>query len=93
MTQVGDEQQHLKENVEAEVDAQQQARRKAWRGLLIPAVGSAAFFTSTLLGIARTHRQYGWPSDAFGWTDYALMSIPFVILALGLTEEIKEAQG
>ncbi len=83
----------LQEQVEAEVDAKQEARRKAWRGMLIPAVGSAAFFTSTLLGIGRTYRQYGWPSDAFGWTDYALMSIPFVILALGLTEEIKEAQG
>ena len=87
------EQEHLQEQVEAQVDAQQEARRKAWRGKLIPAVGSAAFFTSTLLGIGRTYRQYGWPSDAFGWTDYALMSIPFVILALGLTEEIKEAQG
>lgn len=90
---VGHEQKHIKTQVEAEVDAKVEQRRKAWRGLLIPAVGSAAFFTSTLLGITRTYRQYGWPSDAFGWTDYALMSIPFVILALGLTEEIKEAQG
>ncbi|MAY90136.1 MAG: hypothetical protein CMN00_03000 [Rickettsiales bacterium] len=90
---VGQEQKHIETQVEAEVDARAEQRRKAWRGLLIPAVGSAAFFTSTLLGVARTYRQYGWPSDAFGWTDYALMSIPFVILALGLTEEIKEAQG
>ena len=90
---VGHEQKHIENKVEAEADAQTEQRRKAWSGLLIPAVGSAAFFTSTLLGITRTYRQYGWPSDAFGWTDYALMSIPFVILALGLTEEIKEAQG
>jgi|TARA_B100001564_G_scaffold231128_1_gene195211 hypothetical protein len=90
---VDHEQKHIETQVEAEVDARSEQRRKAWRGLLIPAVGSAAFFTSTLLGVARTYRQYGWPSDAFGWTDYALMSIPFVILALGLTEEIKEAQG
>jgi len=90
---VGHEQKHIENQVEAEADAQTEQRRKAWRGMLIPAVGSAAFFTSTLLGITRTYRQYGWPSDAFGWTDYALMSIPFVILALGLTEEIKEAQG
>lgn len=87
------EQKHVQAQVESEVQSQQEGRRKAWRGMLIPAVGSAAFFTSTLLGIGRTYRQYGWPSDAFGWTDYALMSIPFVILALGLTEEIKEAQG
>ncbi|MBP98851.1 hypothetical protein CMK18_23120 [Candidatus Poribacteria bacterium] len=90
---VGHEQKHIENQVVAEADAQTEQRRKAWRGMLIPAVGSAAFFTSTLLGITRTYRQYGWPSDAFGWTDYALMSIPFVILALGLTEEIKEAQG
>jgi hypothetical protein len=87
------EQKHVQSQVESEVQSQQEGRRKAWRGMLIPAVGSAAFFTSTLLGIGRTYRQYGWPADAFGWTDYALMSIPFVILALGLTEEIKEAQG
>ncbi|HIK68015.1 MAG TPA: hypothetical protein EYF95_08615 [Flavobacteriales bacterium] len=86
------EQKHVQAQIESEVQSQQESRRKAWRGMLIPAVGSAAFFTSTLLGIGRIYRQYGWPSDAFGWSDYALMSIPFVILALGLTEEIKEAQ-
>ena len=89
------EQKHVQAQVESEVQSQQEGRRNGLeRNVLIPAVGSAeAFFTSTLLGIGRTYRQYGWPSDAFGWTDYALMSIPFVILALGLTEEIKEAQG
>ena len=89
----GHEQEHIEKQVDAEVDAKTDARRRAWRNMLIPAVGSAAFFTSTLLGITRTYRQYGWPSDAFNWTDYALMSIPLVILALGLSEEIKEAQG
>jgi hypothetical protein len=64
------EQDHLTEKVEEAVDDKQQSRRRAWRGMLIPAVGSAAF----------------------GWSDYALMSIPFVILGLALTEEIKEAQ-
>ena len=86
------EQDHLTEKVEEAVDDKQQSRRRAWRGMLIPAVGSAAFFTTTLLGVGRTYRQYGWPSDAVGWSDYALMSIPFVILGLALTEEIKEAQ-
>ena len=45
------EQKHVQAQVESEVQSQQEGRRKAWRGMLIPAVGSAAFFTSTLLGI------------------------------------------
>ena len=91
MTQVGDEQQQLQENVEAEVDAQQQARRKAWRSLLIPAVGSAAFLLLPFRYCSHSS-SIRLASDAFGWTDYALMSIPFVILALGLKRE-SGAQG
>jgi len=62
--------------------------RKEWRLLLIPAVGSAAFFSSMLVNIIKTHRKHGWPQNAFGTTDYVLMAIPFAIIALALYEEV-----
>jgi len=62
--------------------------RKEWRGLLIPAVGSAAFFSSMLVNVLKTHRKHGWPKNAFGTTDYILMAIPFAIIALALHEEV-----
>ena len=36
------EQKHVQAQVESEVQSQQEGRRKAWRGMLIPAVGSAS---------------------------------------------------
>lgn len=71
-------------------EAEMLARRKAWRNLLIPAVGSAAFFTSTMLGVIRTKKQHGWPNGAFYISDYLLMGIPFLILGLGFFEEFSD---
>lgn len=82
-----DEKADITEKVDDAANAQEEVRRKAWRNLLIPAVGSAAFFTATFLNVLRTHQQYGWPGNAFTVTDYALMSIPFVIIVLGIAEE------
>jgi len=77
----------ISENLQDQKDAQELARRKAWRNLLIPAVGSAAFFTSTMLGVIRTHKQHGWPNGSFYLSDYLLMGVPFLILSLGFFEE------
>jgi len=77
----------ISENLQDQKDAQELARRKAWRNLLIPAVGSAAFFTSTMLGVIRTHKQHGWPNGSFYLSDYLLMGVPFLILSLGIFEE------
>ena len=60
--------------------------RNTWRALLIPAVGSAAFFASTVVNVIKTYRRVGWPKGAFTTTDYVLMSIPFAIMALAFTE-------
>lgn len=62
--------------------------RKAWRGLLVPAVGSAAFFAATLINVINLHKNHGWPKDAFKKTDYVLMAIPFIIIALAIGEEV-----
>jgi hypothetical protein len=77
----------ISEKRSEEEEAKMSARRKAWRNLLIPAVGSAAFFTSTMLGIIRTKKQHGWPNGSFYISDYLLMGIPFLILGLGFYEE------
>ena len=62
--------------------------RKEWRTLLIPAVGSAAFFSSMLVNVIKTHRSHGWPKNAFSISDYLLMGIPFIIIGLALHEEV-----
>jgi hypothetical protein len=70
--------------------------RSAWRSLLVPAVGSAAFFASTVIGFIRTYRKYGFPQDAFKPFDYALMSIPFAIIGMAFlyqSEEVKQENG
>ena len=81
------ETQKLTENLQDQKESQELARRKAWRNLLIPAVGSAAFFTSTMLGVIRTRKQHGWPNGSFYLSDYLLMGVPFLILSLGFFEE------
>tara|TARA_Y100000310_G_scaffold336414_2_gene420877 strand:+ start:705 stop:962 length:258 start_codon:yes stop_codon:yes gene_type:complete len=60
--------------------------RLAWRGMLIPAVGSAAFFASMLTNIFKTHERYGFPKNAFRHSDYILMAIPFIIVPLALLD-------
>ena len=77
----------ISEKRSEEEEAKMSARRKAWRNLLIPAVGSAAFFTTTMLGVIRTHKQHGWPNGSFYVSDYLLMGVPFLILGLGFYEE------
>jgi len=69
--------------------------RKAWRALLVPAVGSAAFFSSMMVNMITTHNKYGWPHKAFKSTDYLLMTIPFVVIGLAIGEVVNEeaAQG
>ena len=93
---VGHEQKHIEAKVEAEADAQTDARRKAWRNMLIPAVGSAAFFSSMLVNVMRTYARYGFPTHAFNFTDKVLIAIPVVITGIALYEgfqKIEEEQN
>ena len=72
------------------LSAEEITSRKAWRSMLVPAVGSAAFFASMVVNVMRTHKEHGWPKRAFKRTDYVLMTIPFLIVALAITEEAVE---
>jgi len=89
-----------KDLIEQKFDEQQEeqvlAARHAWRSLLVPAVGSAAFFASAIVGFIRTYRKYGFPQHAFKPFDYGLMSIPFVIVGMAFlyqAEEQKQEDG
>ncbi len=70
-----------------EATEKEKSSRNAWRAILIPAVGSAAFFSSMVVNIMKTHKQHSWPQKAFKSSDYLLMSIPFLIIAFAIHEE------
>tara|TARA_R100001126_G_scaffold97294_1_gene70485 strand:+ start:382 stop:624 length:243 start_codon:yes stop_codon:yes gene_type:complete len=72
----------------AKLSAEEISSRKAWRAILIPAVGSAALFASMVINVIKTHKQHGWPHRAFKRSDYLLMTIPFLIVGLAITEEV-----
>jgi len=71
-----------------DVSKEENDGRAAWRKLLVPAVGSAAFFASMLVSIINTYHIHGFPKNAFKPTDYLLMSIPAVVIIVALTDEL-----
>ena len=90
-TLVNSDQESISKEFAKQTKAQTLTARHAWRSLLVPAVGSAAFFASAVVGFIRTYRKYGFPKDAFQPFDYALMSIPFVIVGMAFLYQAEEA--
>jgi len=76
----------------ADAATEQLNARQAWRSLLIPAVGSACFFASAVVGFIRTYRKHGFPKNAFTSADYALMGLPFAIIGMTLFYQAEEAE-
>ena len=62
------------------------AARQAWRGWMVPAVGSAAFFASMVLGGFRNYRNYGFPAHVFTKTDWVLLALPVVVVVIALSD-------
>jgi len=60
--------------------------RQAWRGWVIPAVGSMAFFSSMLINGFRNYKQYGFPTHVFTNSDWLLMSLPAVVVIVALSD-------
>ena len=65
---------------------QDSSARQAWRGWMVPAVGSAAFFASMLLGGFRNYKNYGFPTHVFTKTDWVLLSLPVVVVIVALSD-------
>ena len=80
------EKHEISEDFAEQKDASLQAKRDAWRGLLIPAVGSAAFFATTMANVIKTYRKEGFPTGAFTLTDKVLLAAPFLIFGLAMHE-------
>jgi hypothetical protein len=76
----------------AEASAQEEASRNAWRGLLVPLVGSAAILSSSLAGVIKNYQKHGWPKNAFKTSDYFLLSLPFLIIPLTIHETVKNGK-
>lgn len=81
-----DEREHITEEIDDRRTSLEDGRRQAWRSLLIPAVGSAAFFGTTVANAIRTYRKVGWPGDAFNATDWLLISLPVVMVVIAVGE-------
>tara|TARA_B100001939_G_scaffold341842_2_gene352022 strand:+ start:32 stop:382 length:351 start_codon:yes stop_codon:yes gene_type:complete len=86
----------IKQKFDAEANQKEDAARDAWVATLIPAVGSAAFFSSMLVNVMRTYSRHGFPTHAFSLTDKMLIAIPVVITGIALYEgfsKIEEEQA
>lgn len=77
-----DEKQAMRKDVKR---ADEQARQ-AWRGWVIPAVGSMAFFSSMLINGIRNYKTYGFPTHVFNKTDWILLSLPIIVVAVALSD-------
>lgn len=66
-------------------EANEQAR-DAWRGWVIPAVGSAAFFSSMLMNGIRNYERYGFPTHVFTFSDKVLFALPILVVVAALAD-------
>jgi len=62
--------------------------RKEWRRLMIPSIGAAVILSSAFVNGYRIYNKNGWPKNAFGISDYFLMSMPLFVLATALYDEV-----
>jgi|TARA_R110000824_G_scaffold314404_1_gene501262 hypothetical protein len=88
-----DEKKAINDKFEAQAQVSEDAARDAWVGVLIPAVGSAAFFGSMMVNVMRTYARYGWPKDAFSATDRLLMGIPVLIVGIAFYEGLQKMEN
>mgnify|MGYP003118315270 CR=1 FL=1 len=72
--------------------ADEQARQ-AWRGWVIPAVGSMAFFSSMLINGVKNYQTYGFPTHVFNRSDWILLSLPFIVVGVALSDMMPKSTG
>ena len=86
-----------KQDIDKEFDAQAEAKdeiaRKAWRGTMLAAVGSLAFFLSTVGNVHKTYQSHGNPLKVVEKHDIALFSVPILVIGYFLVETSANAKG
>ena len=78
-----------KQTMTKEAKKADEVARQAWRGWVIPAVGSMAFFASMILNGVKNYRTYGFPTHVFNRTDWVLLSLPFIVMGVALSDVVK----
>lgn len=80
------EQKVISKEMKKTEESRDKAARQAWRGWVIPAVGSMAFFASMFINGFRNYKNYGFPTHVFTNTDWILLSLPVVVVVVALSD-------
>ena len=88
-----DEAKKIEKMASAPAEKANEQARQAWRGWVIPAVGSMAFFSSMLINGFKNYRTYGFPTHVFNRSDWILLALPIVVVAVALSDIVIEGNG
>ena len=86
MPKAADEADAITKTASAPIAQANEQARKAWRGWVIPAVGSMAFFSSMLINGFKNYKSYGFPAHVFTRSDWVLLALPVVVVAVALSD-------
>ncbi len=86
MPDSADEAEKIEKAATAPVEAANEQARQAWRGWVIPAVGSMAFFSSMLINGFKNYRTYGFPAHTFTRSDWVLLALPVVVVVVAMSD-------
>lgn len=78
----------IEEEASKPVSEANEAARQAWRGWVIPAVGSMAFFSSMLINGIKNYQSYGFPTHVFTRVDKLMFALPVVVVVLALSDVV-----
>lgn len=85
-----------KKDIDKDFEAQAQARddvaRMAWRGTMLAAVGSLAFFLSTLGNVRKTWQSHGNPLNVVESHDLALYAVPLLVIGYFVVETSRNGE-
>lgn len=84
----GDEAKRIEKEASKPAEESREQARQAWRGWVIPAVGSMAFFSTMLINGFRNYQTYGFPAHVFTRSDWALLALPPIVVILALSDVV-----
>tara|TARA_R100001509_G_scaffold146215_1_gene103127 strand:+ start:861 stop:1148 length:288 start_codon:yes stop_codon:yes gene_type:complete len=87
-----DDKSEISNKVEEQKEAEKNVARKAWRATMLGAVGSLAFFLSTLGNLSRTAKTHGNPVKHLEKHDIALFSVPILVIGYFVIESLKNGE-